>query len=45
MRPENAAHFNVPRFIDTLISSGLYTLPIGGPSGAEPYRVHDPAVP
>jgi hypothetical protein len=36
MRPENAAHFNVPRFIDTLISSGLFTLPIGGPSGAEP---------
>jgi hypothetical protein len=36
MRPENAAHFNVPRFVDTLISSGLFTLPIGGPSGAEP---------
>ena len=36
MRPENAAHFNVPRFIDTLISSGLFTLPIGGLAGAEP---------
>ena len=36
MRPENAAHFNVPRFIDTLISSGLFALPIGGPGGAEP---------
>jgi hypothetical protein len=35
-RPENAAHFNNPRFIDTLISSGLFTLPIGGPAGAEP---------
>jgi hypothetical protein len=34
-RPENAAHFNVPRFTDTLISSGLFTLPIGGPGGAE----------
>ena len=36
MRPENAAHFNVPRFVDTLISSGLFTLPIGGLAGAEP---------
>jgi hypothetical protein len=36
MRPENAAHFNVPRFVDTLISSGLFTLPIGGLPGAEP---------
>lgn len=34
-RPENAATFNFPRFADTLISSGLFTLPIGGPSGAE----------
>ena len=34
-RPENAAHFNNPRFIDTLVSSGLFTLPIGGPGGAE----------
>ena len=35
MRPENAAHFNFPRFVDTLISSGLFTIPIGGPAGAE----------
>lgn len=35
MRPENAAHFNFPRFFDTLISSGLFTLPIGGLQGAE----------
>jgi hypothetical protein len=35
-RPDNAAHFNSPRFVDTLISSGLFTLPIGGPAGAEP---------
>lgn len=34
-RPENTAHFNFPRFTDTLISSGLFTLPIGGPAGAE----------
>ena len=34
-RPENVAHFNVPRLVDTLISSGLFTLPIGGPAGAE----------
>jgi hypothetical protein len=35
MRPENVAHFNFPRFIDTLVSSGLFTIPIGGPAGAE----------
>jgi hypothetical protein len=35
MRPENTAHFNFPRFVDTLISSGLFTLPIGGLQGAE----------
>jgi hypothetical protein len=35
MRPENAAHFNFPRFFDTLLSSGLFTLPIGGLQGAE----------
>jgi hypothetical protein len=29
------AEFNFPRFADTLISSGLFTIPIGGPSGAE----------
>jgi len=35
-RPENDdAHFNFPRFIDTLISKSLFALPIGGPSGAE----------
>jgi hypothetical protein len=34
-RPENVATFNFPRFTDTLISSGLFDLPIGGPSGAE----------
>ena len=35
-RPENVAHFNFPRFVDTLISSGLFTIPIGGLAGAEP---------
>lgn len=35
MRPENGPHFNFPRFVDTLISSGLFTLPIGGLQGAE----------
>jgi hypothetical protein len=35
-RPENVAHFNFPRFVDTLVSSGLFTLPIGGLAGAEP---------
>jgi hypothetical protein len=34
-RPENAAHFNFPRFVDTLVSSGLFNLPIGGLAGAE----------
>lgn len=29
------AEFNFPRFTDTLISSGLFALPIGGPAGAE----------
>ena len=29
------AEFNFPRFTDTLISSGLFTIPIGGPAGAE----------
>jgi hypothetical protein len=34
-RPENVATFNFPRFIDTLISSGLFNLPIGGLAGSE----------
>ena len=35
-RAENDdAHFNFPRFIDTLISKSLFALPIGGQSGAE----------
>ena len=34
-RPENAAHFNVPRLVDTLVSSGLFNMPIGGLQGTE----------
>jgi hypothetical protein len=34
-RPDNVATFNFPRFTDTLISSGLFDLPIGGLAGAE----------
>ena len=45
MRPENAAHFNVPRFVDTLISQRPVHPADRRAGRRRAHRVHHPAVP